>query len=61
MGHNKVNLAKGPIEYDAKDNEKPDGEPCNHRRVGFIVVHAKFLLPTVKVESCFVFCDSSRC
>ncbi len=61
IGHDEVNLAKGPIEQDAKDNEESDCEPCDHRHVGFVVVCAKFLLPTVKVESCLVLCDSSRC
>ncbi len=61
IGHNKVNLAKCPIKKDAEDNEKLDHKPCYYRRVGFVVVCAKFLLPTVKVESCLVLCDFFCC
>ncbi len=61
IGHNEVDLAMGPIKEDAKDNEKSDRKPCDYRCVGFIVVCAKFLLPTVKVESCLVPCDFSCC
>ncbi len=41
IGHDKVDLAKGPIEQDTKDNEKSDCKPCNHGSVGFVVVCAK--------------------
>ena len=61
IGHNIVDLAKGPIKKDAKDNEKLDCKPCDYRRVGFVVVRAKFFLPTVKVEPRFVLCDFSCC
>ncbi len=59
IGHNKVNLAKGPIKKYLKDNKKSNCKPSDNRRVGFVVVCAKFLLPTVKVEPCLVFCDFS--
>ncbi len=61
LGHNEVDLAKGPIKKDVKDNEKSDCKPCDYRHVGFVVVCAKFLLPTVKVEPRLVLCDFSCC
>jgi hypothetical protein len=61
IGRNKVNLAKGPIKKDAKDNRKLDCKPFDYRRVGFVVVCAKFFLPTMKVEPRFVLCDFSCC
>jgi hypothetical protein len=61
IGHDGVGLVKGPIKKDAKDNEKLDCKPYDYRCVGFIVVCAKFLLPTMKVEPCLVLCDFSCC
>jgi hypothetical protein len=34
--------------------------PTDYRGIGFLVVPAIFLLPTVKVESGFVLCDPPR-
>ncbi len=61
IGHNEVDLTKGPIKKYAKDYERSNCKPCDYRRVGFVVDRAKFFLPTVKVESCLVLCDFSCC
>jgi hypothetical protein len=44
VGHNKVNLAKGPTENDAKHYHKPYCKPRYNRSIGFKVVHAVDLL-----------------
>jgi hypothetical protein len=54
IGHNKINLAKGPTENDTEDYHEPDGEPCHNRCVGFEIVHSVDLLSAVEVQLCLV-------
>jgi hypothetical protein len=55
--HYIVDLAHGPTKNDDNDHEESDGKPCHDWSVGFIVVHAKDLFPTMQVQTSFIFLD----
>jgi hypothetical protein len=50
-------LAQGPTKNDANDNEESDGKPYHNWSIGFVVVHAKDLFPTMQVQTSFIFLD----
>jgi hypothetical protein len=54
IGHNKINLTKGPTENDTEDYHKPDGEPCHSRCLGLKIVHSVDLLSAMEIQSCLV-------
>jgi hypothetical protein len=61
IGHNKIDLTKGPTENDTEDYHKPDGEPCHNKCVGLEIAHSVDLLSAMEVQSCLVRLDLVCC
>jgi hypothetical protein len=61
IGHNKIDLAKGPTENDTEDYHEPDGEPCHNRSICLKIVHSVDLLSAVEVQSYLVKLDLVSC